>query len=446
MDRYTYHNERTNEYYGKLTPKGDDIVYAINEHTVRKRRKRERPRVAAVSAVTPAAAATAVVTSTADTSSTSMASGNLSKEKIHDRYQHHIFHHKHRRSSHVSHTNYTRAPGTNSSSMGEVYIDGKLIGGRIAAVETSRLPIVYVFTVVPAICERGLPEYIQHSLEQGLFTQPDCDVILVSNFADCASTARSVSHLKSLILVDSTQLTSLRTEQFKNASAGMFQTDGKGELWLTSALRFFLMEDLMEAYGYTELVHVETDNMLYGRYTALLPTLRSSYHGLAATPLNAEKSFITASVFWIAKLSYLTKFNNYLLHLGSNKNNMWSRYLKWMRIYACCKPGGIDPDKDGNGIKPFAVNEMSMLAFYHEIRPEEFKIFPVVPAHEYMLNRYVINMSTFGPHGPQVGPPTGHGVWDPNSWGQYIGNNTVYQRLVIFPYVEIKRLLAICVG
>uniref|UniRef100_A0A7S3HGP5 Uncharacterized protein n=1 Tax=Spumella elongata TaxID=89044 RepID=A0A7S3HGP5_9STRA len=181
------------------------------------------------------------------------------------------------------------------------------------------------------------------------------------------------------------------------------------------------MEDLMLHYNYTEMIHVEADNMIYGKYTSLLPVLRSGYQGMAATPLNAHVSFITASVMWISSFDALYEFNNFLLALGVNSDAQWDNYLTWLRPYGCCKAGGIAPDKDGNGIKPFAVNEMSMLAYYHEIKPIQFKIFPVVPAYPYMLNRHVINMSHFGPGGEQVGPATGHGVWDPNSWGQLIG-------------------------
>ena len=33
-------------------------------------------------------------------------------------------------------------------------------------------------------------------------------------------------------------------------------------------------------------------------------------------------------------------------------------------------------------------------------------------------------MSLFAPGGPEVGPPTGHGIWDANSWGQHIGGTS----------------------
>jgi hypothetical protein len=150
--------------------------------------------------------------------------------------------------------------------------------------------------------------------------------------------------------------------------------------------------------------------------------LRSGYPGLAATPLNAAKSFITASVLWVNSLQAIIKFNNYMLQLANNTEERWKTYLKWLRNNGgCCKQGGIDPDSDGKGVKPFAVNEMSMLAYYHELYPKDFYLLPVVPAYEYALNKYVCNMSDFGPGGRETGPATGHGVWDANSWGQFLG-------------------------
>lgn len=174
----------------------------------------------------------------------------------------------------------------------------------------------------------------------------------------------------------------------------------------------------------SEVVHVEADNLLFGRYSRLLPVLRAGYPSLAATPLNANKSFITASILWIASLSSLKRFNDYLMNLATNTNNGWKDYLTWLRPYGCCKSGGIDPDSSGQGIKPFAINEMSMLAHYHNIRPREFQIFPVIPVHEYVPSRHICNLTSFAPGGHEVGPATLEGVWDPNSWGQFLGGTS----------------------
>ena len=86
------------------------------------------------------------------------------------------------------------------------------------------------------------------------------------------------------------------------------------------------------------MVHVEADNLLYGKMTDLLPAFRKHYKGLAATPLNSNKSFITSSVLWVASLAALEKFNNFLLSLGRDKKE-WKKYLDWLRPFGCCKKG-----------------------------------------------------------------------------------------------------------
>lgn len=50
----------------------------------------------------------------------------------------------------------------------------------------------------------------------------------------------------------------------------MFVKDNDNELWLTSALRFLIIEDFMIALNYHELIHVEADNMIHGQMTDIL--------------------------------------------------------------------------------------------------------------------------------------------------------------------------------
>ena len=289
----------------------------------------------------------------------------------------------------------------------------------------TKFPIVYVYTVVPAVCKHGLPGYIKESLEQALFTQPDCAIVMISNYAECREIEKTVYKIVNIVKIDATNILSNRTRQFANLSREIFVADGLNELWITSALRFFIMEDFMVAHNFNEILHVEADNMLYGNISSILPILRTGYKGLAATPLTAGKYFITASVFWISDISFLIKFNDFLISMGTNKDNAFMIYLGWLRRYACCKKGGYNPDANGDGIKPFAVNEMSMLAFYHKFNPTELKLFPVVPYYNsYVRNRYICDLPSFGPDGKQVGPSTGTGIWDANSWGQYIGGTS----------------------
>lgn len=288
----------------------------------------------------------------------------------------------------------------------------------------NRLPIVFVYTVVPAVCQWGLPGYIRTSVEQAIFTQPDCDVYLLSNIGECQAIADSVKSVSGLSVVDSVSISSGRTLMFQNLSTGIFSRDYSNELWITSALRFFMLEDLMLRRGWNEMMHVEADNMLYGRLTTILPQLRTL--PLAATPLNSMKTFITASVFWVSAQKHLLAFNDFLLDLGSNNNQRWSKYMTWMRAFPTnLKHGGVFPDANGLGIRPFGINEMSMLSYYHEIAPDIMRLLPVLPPHPFVRMRYIIDLAQYAPGGGEVkGLVTGSGAWDPNSWGQFIGGTS----------------------
>ena len=286
--------------------------------------------------------------------------------------------------------------------------------------ETGRLPVVFVYTVVPNVCKKGLPQYIRVSLEQAVLTQQKSDVIIASNFKECKVVEDMVNSVSGIGKWDTSLYKSERSIQFLNVSENMFVIDGNSELWMTSALRFFYLEDMMLYNNYTELFHVEADNLLYGSIASLLSTLRSSYQGLAATPLTEKGAFITASVFWISHVNHLIKFNDFLLELGSNTNKQWDNYIEWMRPHA-----GKTAANGNMFIKPFAINEMSMLAYYHAQYPHELKLLPVVPNYKkYLVSKHIGNISEWSPDGRFVGGPTGQGIWDPNSWGQFIGGTS----------------------
>jgi len=292
----------------------------------------------------------------------------------------------------------------------------------VLPVPPGKVVILYVFIVVDAVCDRGLPQYMKVSLEQAIFANPDCLVYLASNFGACKhieAVADSVKHLRK---VDASAIESNRTRMFKNQSASMFMADHFSELWVTSAQRFFLIEDAMLHMGIHEVVHVEGDNLLYGPFSSIVPTLRSGYPGLAATPLNAPKqTFITASVFWISSRQAIHELNNFFLDLGQ-QNATWRSYLLWLVKHGGSKPGfGVDAMSREIGVKPFAINEMSILAFYREQNESALHNLPVAPRHNYYVNRYVCDMNDFAPGGSKAGPPLGLGIFDPNSWGQFLG-------------------------
>lgn len=128
-----------------------------------------------------------------------------------------------------------------------------------------RFPILYVYTVSNGSCHRGFPDYIKISIEQALLLQPDCDIIMASNYAECLAIEEVIDSIPGVIKLDTTKIESKRSKEFAKASEAMFSGNFNGDLWMTSAQRFFSMEDFMITKGYTEMLHVEADNMLYGK-------------------------------------------------------------------------------------------------------------------------------------------------------------------------------------
>jgi hypothetical protein len=85
---------------------------------------------------------------------------------------------------------------------------------------------------------------------------------------------------------------------------------------MSSAIRFFAIEDLMHRLELQTLLHVESDNLLFGRVThQAVPSLKHSYPYLAATILSGD--MITASILWIGCRDAIIDFNDFLTSKAS---------------------------------------------------------------------------------------------------------------------------------
>jgi hypothetical protein len=130
----------------------------------------------------------------------------------------------------------------------------------------ARLSIVYIYTVVPSECQWGLPNYIKVSLEQAVLSQPDCDIVMASNYAECKGLDAMIDNIPNVIKYDTYLISSNRSIEFANVSSVMFKANSMNNyLWIASAQRFFTMEDYMISKGCSEMIHVEADNLLYGK-------------------------------------------------------------------------------------------------------------------------------------------------------------------------------------
>ena len=125
------------------------------------------------------------------------------------------------------------------------------------------VPLVYVFLLKsPACKDYHLPPYLWSSFNQSAnFQHRDTPIIFITDAVNCSSTKEAMGIFSNRItLMDASLLNSTKSLVFSNNSL-----IGRGELnlYLTSIQRFFILEDLMNLYNYSQVFHVEADNLLY---------------------------------------------------------------------------------------------------------------------------------------------------------------------------------------
>ena len=187
------------------------------------------------------------------------------------------------------------------------------------------IPIIFYHYVSVQQCKWGFYDYLKNSLEQAVLTQPDSPIIFASNYNDCNKSSEVLdSWHKDIIKIDSTLIVSKKTKEFLNYTDNLFgMLYHMPDLWSSAAMRFLVLEDIMNTYNFTSVLHVEGDNMLYGDMKPLISFLYDNYPGLAATPLTKTQEFVTASVLWIGNLASIKYFNSYLINLGRRYGTTW---------------------------------------------------------------------------------------------------------------------------
>ena len=102
----------------------------------------------------------------------------------------------------------------------------------------------------------------------------------------------------SVVFVDVDEIKSELTTKFEasNVISEIHGTTTAGNqslnsLWVSSALRFFSLHDLMTTLDWDQAIHVESDNLLYrDLWLETIPHLQANYKSLAATPMTGYTS------------------------------------------------------------------------------------------------------------------------------------------------------------
>ena len=246
------------------------------------------------------------------------------------------------------------------------------------------LRIVYVMTTISASCG-PFNDHFKQVLLQAIASQHNSEVILLSNFKQCRWSLHDlrngeVMELRNISIIESHAIKSSRTLEFERLLKKLVPKGHESDLTLTSLYRYFMLEDYMTNHTIKEVLHMDNDVMIYEDLHQYLPILRSSYPRLAAVA-SIHKRFISSSTLWIGQLQAINHFNTFLLGLG-RQSGEFNQYTSWLREFACCRSveqGGIFPDEQGRGVKAWALQDMTMLAYYHHLHKNELRLFPSLP-------------------------------------------------------------------
>ena len=316
---------------------------------------------------------------------------------------------------------------------------------------TSTISIVYFYYNE---LNRCLPIYMNDTLRQAYLTNNDIDIILISNIYQCNDANDNKNYwlwkIPKIKVIDTNTIISNTTQYWLNISSSLFfKTTSQhnnndkyypqNPLWTTSTYRFFYIYDFMIKYNYTTIIHCESDTLLYGNLNMIKKQLLS-IPKLAATPLswkNNMKLFTTASMFIINDIHSLRKLLDFFIRLSeshqlvdydkrmyflnNHTDSYWFDYLKWLRKLTCCvKSSKYLPDKNGLGLKPFAINEMSMLTYFGIKYHQDLHYLPILPKRLGQIPNYRYELKSFEAGTNGLGFS---GLFDPGTYGMVIAGS-----------------------
>ena len=227
------------------------------------------------------------------------------------------------------------------------------------------------------------PEYYRQALEQLRVFSED-HIFLVCEHLD--------DYQRSLVRrlnIDHIKPSSLTTIQSHKEFQKVHDLDSsfRSGFWTFVVERFFILEELMDSYELTNILHTEGDNLIFHSVAQLANLLAKYYPGIAV-PFDHDQRAV-AGIFFVFNKSALTLFNNFIVEMYK------------------ANPG-------------LAINDMQLLGLFREIYPSFISSLPVVPSNypgkfENLKGQSSTNPSLFTNHFDDINM-----VFDANALGQYI--------------------------
>lgn len=191
------------------------------------------------------------------------------------------------------------------------------MGNLCAGLQNANLSIVFVHA------GQTFPSHLEVSLQQArLFNS--CPIVLIAN----------KDHLdrRRAFLADN-YITGIACEELPKQeehkafiARSKLDKEFREGFWYYASERFFYLDDLMRAYNLKNMIHIESDVMLYVDVQEILPTLQRFYPNIAAVADNDDR--IIPSFFYVARSQNLIKLVRFMVGQGSDDMYGIGRYRK----------------------------------------------------------------------------------------------------------------------
>jgi hypothetical protein len=156
--------------------------------------------------------------------------------------------------------------------------------------------LAYGYSIIFVHIGKELPVFAYESLYQARLFNKDCSIFLLAN-----RQALEKSNLKQLqnLMITPIALESLQIsdDHKKFLKKSTLSTSFREGFWLYASERFMYLADFANAYEEEDLIHLETDVMIYADFSKLLSVLRNKYRGLGLT-LDNDNRCIPSIVYF----------------------------------------------------------------------------------------------------------------------------------------------------
>ncbi len=128
---------------------------------------------------------------------------------------------------------------------------------------------------------KSLPEYLMDAIKQARLFNESSMLVLLANDQAITNEFRQklAEYTTTIIELETIQKTEEHEEFLQKSTLNRQWLDG---FWLYTSERFLFLYDFMRQYNLSDIIHLETDNMVYVDFTELLPIFKKYYPGIGA--------------------------------------------------------------------------------------------------------------------------------------------------------------------